>query len=263
MKLAGWGVIKELIEMSDVVLELVDIRDPLVTRSPKLESLVRSSSKQLIIVLNKADLVPRSVAEAWRKYFTTQGMNSVYISARERLGSRVLRNEIKRIAIKTPVVVLITGLPKVGKSTLINTLKGRHSASTSPLPGSPGYTTKAQLYRVGGNMYLIDTPGLIPPEGDDVDLVIRAKPIDEINNVIAVAVRLINKVIQYNRNAFKEAYGIDVLDPEAILRAVALKRGWTAKGSGEALITEAAKAIIRDYLEGKIVYYYLPPAPRG
>lgn len=263
MKLAGWGVIKELVGMSDVVLELVDIRDPLATRSPKLESLVRSSSKQLIIVLNKADLVPRSVAEAWKKYFIMQGMNSVYISARERLGSRVLRNEIKRVVIKTPIVVLITGLPKVGKSTLINTLKGRHSASTSSLPGSPGYTTKAQLYKVGSNMYLIDTPGLIPPEGDDIDLIIRAKPIDEINNIIAVAVRLINKVLQYNRSAFKEAYGVNVLDPEAILKTIALKRGWIAKGSGEALIAEAAKAVIRDYLEGKIIYYYLPPIPRG
>lgn len=259
MRLANWKLIKELVELSDVVLEVVDIRDPILTRSPKLESTVSRLSKHLIIVLNKSDLVPRSVSEAWKEYFEMQDLNAIYISARERLGSRVLRKTIRRVTSKKPVVLLVAGLPKVGKSTLINTLKGRHSASTSSLPGSPGYTTRAQLYRIGGGMYLIDTPGLIPPESNDVEVVIRAKPIEELDNIIDCAIKLIRKVLQHNRLAFKEAYGIDGLEPQTILETIARSRGWISKEDAEPLINEAAKAVIRDYLEGKITYYYYPP----
>jgi len=141
---------------------------------------------------------------------------------------------------------------------LINTLKGRHSASTSTTPGSPGYTKKSRLYRISGGIYLIDTPGLVPPEGDDVELVIRAKPLDEIENVVNVATRLISKILKYNKTAFKDAYGITDVDPYKILEVLALKRGWISKRDREPLIHEAAKTVVRDYLDGKIVFYYTP-----
>jgi ribosome biogenesis GTPase A len=259
VKLASWNLIRELVLTSDVVLEVVDVRDPINTRSTKLEGIVSELNKSLILVINKSDLVPRDVAESWKRYFNVLGLNTVYISARDRLGTRVLRSEINKLKTgKKPLVIAVVGYPKVGKSTLINTLKGRHSASTSTTPGSPGYTKKSRLYRISGNIYLIDTPGLVPPEGDDVELVIRARPIDEIENVVNVAIKLINKVLKYNRTAFTDAYGITDVDPYRILEVLALKRGWISKKEREPLIHEAAKTVIRDYLDGKIVFYYTP-----
>ncbi|MCS7108638.1 MAG: GTPase RsgA [Sulfolobales archaeon] len=257
MRLAGWGLIKELITASDVVLEVIDVRDPINTRNTKVESLVLKLGKHLILVLNKSDLVPREVAESWKEYFKSLGIKSIYISARDRLGTKVLREELSKLS-KRPLIISVIGLPKVGKSTLINTLKGRHSASTSSLPGSPGYTAKSQLYRIGKGIYLIDTPGLIPPRGGDVESIIRSNEVDKLRNVTSVAVELIKKILKFNRNAFMDAYGINEADPYRILEALANKRGWVAKKDREPLLHEAAKAVIRDYFDGKLSYYFTP-----
>ncbi len=260
MRLASWRLVSELADRADVVLELLDSRNPMETRCLKAEKIVRSKGKPLIIVLNKADLIPRSVAEAWKKYFEKkEGIRCVYISARERLGTRVLRRVIREVTEgKKPVVVAIIGIPKVGKSTLINTLKGRHSATTSPYPGTPGYTRKAQLYRIGKDTYLIDTPGVLPAEGTGMEAVIRMNPVDEIKDVVQVAVKLIEKIRGVNPRAFEEAYGIREESAEGILRKLALMRGWIYRKDREPIITEAAKTIIRDYLEGKLSYYVTP-----
>ncbi len=260
MKLASWRLIHELLDMCDVALEIVDIRDPLATRSRKLEAVARRKSIPIIIVLNKADLVPLRVSEAWKKYFETQErIKAVYISARERLGTRILRKTIREVAEgKTPITVGVFGIPKVGKSTLINSLKGKHSASTSPYPGTPGYTRKSQLFRIGGNIYLIDTPGLVPPDSGDIESVIRSRPIDKLENPVAVALELIKKVLKYNPYAFLQAYGIESRDPNEIIAELARKRGWVYKKDGEPILHEAAKAIIRDYLDGKIIFYVTP-----
>jgi len=262
LRLASWRLVEELLDMADVALELVDIRDPLATRSHKLESLASRKNVPLILVLNKSDLVPRRVAEAWKRYFEErEGIKCVYIAAKERKGTRVLRKTIREIAKKKPITVAVFGIPKVGKSTLINILKGKHSAKTSPYPGTPGYTIRAQLYRIGSSMYLIDTPGIIPPDADDVESIIRSKAIDEINNPVEVAIKLISKIVKHNPKAFLQAYGIDSKNPDEILRYIAIKRGWLYKKDREPVIHEAAKALIRDYLDGKIPFYVKPPQP--
>ena len=262
MRLASWRLVKELLDLADVALELVDIRDPLATRSPRLESLIRKRGIPFILVLNKSDLVPRSIAEGWKEYFELrEGVRTVYIAARDRKGTRVLRRTIKEVTGKSPITVAIFGIPKVGKSTLINILRGRHSARTSPYPGTPGYTTRAQLYKIGGNIYLIDTPGIVPPESNDVESLIRSKAIDELENPVEVAIKLINKIVKHNPKAFLQVYDIDSTDPNEILRAIAIKRGWLYKKDREPILQEAAKALIRDYLDGKIPFYIKPPQP--
>lgn len=262
MRFASWRLVRELIDLSDVVLELTDSRDPLNTRSVKLERIATKAGKPLIVVINKADLVPRPVCEEWKSFFKTRlGYEAVYISAQNRLGTMVLRQAIKKAVTessgkKEGVVASIFGLPKVGKSTLVNVLKGRHSTPTSPYPGSPGYTFKARLFNIGGGVYLVDTPGILPPEGGDVEAAIRSKPVDELPNPEKVAMDLINKVLRFNSRAFLNAYGIESGNPTEIIVGVAKLRGWIRRGEPDTY--EASKAIIRDYLDGRIVYYYSP-----
>lgn len=258
MILASWRTLAWIIRRADVVLEVVDARDPMSTRSRRLERMVSALGKKLIIVINKADLVPRDVAEKWKRLLVDRGYNAVYMAARDHKGTRVLRREIRRVADASPIVVAVTGFPKTGKSTIINALKGRHSASTSPIPGSPGYTTHAQLYRIGQNMYMIDTPGVIPVEGGRLEAVIRGRPPEQLRDPVRPAVMLLERALRYNPLAVKEAYGIDEKDPYKILELIALKRGWRYKSDGEPLIEEAARAVIRDYHEGKLLFY-VPP----
>ncbi len=258
MILASWRTITWLVRRADVVLEVVDARDPMGTRSRRLERIVEALGRKLIIVINKADLIPREVAEKWKKIFEDMGYTAVYMAAREHMGTRRLRVAIKKAVETRPIIVAVTGYPKTGKSTVINALKGKHSASTSPIPGSPGYTTHVQLYRIGRSMYMLDSPGVIPVEGDRLEAVIRGKPPEQLRDPINPAIELLRRALRYNPRAVIDAYGIRETDPLRILEAIAVKRGWRYKTTGEPNIEEAARQVIRDYHEAKL-NFYIPP----
>lgn len=258
VQLASWKTIAWIIRRADIILEVVDARDPISTRSRKLERLVAALNKKLIIVLNKSDLVPRHVAEKWKRILNNRGYRAVYVAARDHKGTRVLRRTINELREADPTIVAVVGFPKTGKSTIINALKGRHSASTSPIPGSPGYTRRAQLYRIGQKLYMLDTPGIIPVEGGPLEAIIRGYAPEELRDPIKPAIMLIERALKYNPYAIKEAYGIDERDPYKILELIAIKRGWFYKKDKEPLVEEAARTVIRDYHEGKL-RFYVPP----
>ncbi|MET1160457.1 MAG: GTPase [Thermoprotei archaeon] len=256
--MAGWGQIRRIVSQADIILEVLDARDPLSTMSRKLEKIVNELGRDLILVLNKADLVPRSIVEEWVRLFRDRGYHAVYMAASKHMGTRVLRKKIKEVAASLPVVVAVVGFPKTGKSSIINALKGKHSASTSPIPGSPGYTKHAQLYRIDSNILMIDTPGVIPVEGSMLERIIRGMNPDQLEDPVNPAIELIKKIMRHNPTAFIQAYGISEEDPLKILEHIAIKRGWFYKKTHEPLIEEAARTVIRDFHRGKIPYY-VPP----
>lgn len=256
--LASWSQIDELVSRSDVVLLVLDARDPLSTFSRKLVKIVERHRKKLLLVLNKCDLVPRKVAEEWKKHFEERGYPTVYIAATKHRGTLKLRNTIKHIAPALPTVVAVVGYPKVGKSSVINALKGKHSASTSPYPGSPGYTKHFQIYRVDDDISIIDSPGILPVEGDPLERVLRGYPPEKLKDPVNPAIMLVDRVLRFNPSAFLHTYGIESKNPLEILEQLAIRRGWFYKTTKEPLVEEAAKAVIRDYHDGKIVYYVRP-----
>ncbi len=258
MELASWRLLARTIKNADVVLEVVDIRDPIHTRSRRLEKMAEALDKDLIIVLNKSDLVPRLVAEKWQRIIEGQGFDVLLVSARHRLGTRRLRGFIKHVARVKPFSVAIVGYPKTGKSSIINALRGRKGASTSPIPGSHGYTKALQLLKIEPGFYMIDTPGVIPVEGGWPEAVIRGRSPEELSDPVPPAMALIERILRYNPRAFQDAYGIESRDSLEILEALARKRGWYYKTTREPLIEEAARTIIRDYHKARI-RFYVPP----
>ncbi|WFO75452.1 50S ribosome-binding GTPase [Desulfurococcaceae archaeon MEX13E-LK6-19] len=256
--LASWHDLKLVVSRADVVLEVLDARDPMSTRSKRLEQMVENMGRELILVLNKSDLVPREIVEAWTRLLRDRGYRAVYIAARDHKGTRVLRRTIKEVAPAFPVIVAVTGYPKTGKSTIINALKGKHSASTSPIPGSPGYTRHVQLYRIDSKILMIDTPGVIPVEGGPLERIIRGMSPEQLDDPVKPAMMLIEKILKHNPYAIRSAYGIAETDPLKILEKIAIKRGWFYKKTKEPLIEEAARTIIRDYHRGKIPFYVKP-----
>jgi nuclear GTP-binding protein len=71
-------IFKQVVDSADVILYVLDARDPEGTRSKEVERQVISAdggNKRLILILNKIDLVPSSVLKAWlthlRRYFPT------------------------------------------------------------------------------------------------------------------------------------------------------------------------------------------------
>ncbi len=257
MKLASWREISSAMDKTNLIMEITDARDPWTTRSKKLEEIARRRGKKLILIINKSDLVPRQVLNQWIDLFEREGIKATYVSARERLGTLKLRKFIKREAPQLPAKVLIAGFPKVGKSSIINVLKGRSSASTSPVPGNPGYTRHFQLYRIDRNLYILDSPGIIPVEGGPLEMALRGYPPENLRDPIGVAIALLQRAMNSNPKLIKRVYGVDKGDPIKILEQIALRRGWKFK-DGEPNLSEAARQIIRDYHRYKLVFYVTP-----
>lgn len=149
----------KIIRDADVLLEVLDARFPDLTRLPDYERLIKRLGKPLILVLNKADLVPKEWAEDWKRILQKKGYPVVFVSSKKRWGTRILRRTIKDVAPKFPVTVGVFGYANVGKSSLINILKGKTAAQAAPIPG---WTKGEQLVKISRKIYLMDTPGVIP-----------------------------------------------------------------------------------------------------
>ncbi len=251
-----WAIVRRVIKGADVVLEVLDVRDPLGTRSRALELMASRMGKPVVVVLNKSDLVPREVAEKWVKYFRRRGMRAVYISAAKRMGTRFLWKAIRDAADrgKEVVVVAVTGMPNVGKSTIINVLRGRHGAGTSPIPG---FTKHATRMRAATWLRVIDTPGVIP-RGSREDLALRGalRP-EALEDPVVAAARLIGEIMGEAPSILEEKYGVRADDPYLFLEALAKRRGLLGKG-GVARVDEAARIVLRDWQAGRLVFYRRP-----
>ncbi|NPA47296.1 MAG: GTPase RsgA, partial [Thermococci archaeon] len=193
----AWAMVKNVIEEADIVIEVIDARDPEGTRNRKIENIVKQQGKDMIIAMNKADLVP----DSWiSEYKRRSDVPVVPISARNRKGTGILRREIKRMARrvlreqeKERVKIALIGYPNVGKSTIINTLKGKRAVGTAPIPG---YTRGKQLIRLSKRLWLLDSPGVVPIDDFD-ELVIKGGfPADKIEEPVKPALKLISRILE-------------------------------------------------------------------
>ncbi len=182
-------VLREVLSRSNLILEVVDARFPDLTRVKMVERYAERTGKPLIIVLNKADLIPKEYAESWKKILS-KDFPTVFVSTKERWGTRILRNTIKERRTHKPTYVGVVGYPNVGKSSLINVLVGRHVSGVSP---RPGFTRGKQLVRLSRDVFLIDTPGVVENRDETFLLLVGGKdPSSSKNPELAAHILLTN-----------------------------------------------------------------------
>lgn len=181
---------KQVVEQADVVLYVLDARDPEGTRSREVERSIMaaaSGGKRLILVLNKVDLVPAKVLRDWlvylRRFFPTLPLRASGAASGARTfnhgdltvqsTSATLFRALKSFAatrqLKRAVSVGVIGYPNVGKSSVINALLSRMSGKAGgssracPAGAEAGVTTSIRTVKIDSKLTLLDSPGVVFP----------------------------------------------------------------------------------------------------
>ncbi|CAL1361611.1 unnamed protein product [Linum trigynum] len=278
----------KVIEVSDVILEVLDARDPLGTRCIDMEKMVMKSGpeKHLVLLLNKIDLVPREAAEKWLKYLreelpavafkcSTQEQRSNLgwkksssktakpsnlLQTSDCLGAdtliKLLKNYSRSHDIKKSITVGIIGLPNVGKSSLINSLKRSHVANVG---ATPGLTRSLQEVQLDKNVKLVDCPGVVmlKSQEDDASIALRnCKRIEKLDDPISPVKEIIKRCPERLLVTLYKIPSFDSVDD--FLQNLATVRGRLKKG-GIVDVEAAARIVLHDWNTGKIPYYTMPP----
>ena len=256
-------MMEEDIKLVDLVIEIVDARIPLSSRNPDIDKLAKNKAR--IVLLNKSDLADDTVTDEWITYFKDKGFYCLKLNSRLNVSNRAVNNLItvacsakierdRARGIKNrSIKAMIVGIPNVGKSTFINSFTGRKSAKTG---NKPGVTKGKQLIRLGKDIELLDTPGILWPKFDDKEVGLRLAFIgsinDEILSITDLAYELI-KFLQLNYcQSLVDRYNINEdADSVHILEQIAEKRACIKKG-GELDIDKAAAQLLDDFRAGKL-----------
>lgn len=248
------SIAKKILKNANIVLEVIDGRIPFETRNKVIEDLAKEWKKDLIVVINKTDLVPEEFLNEVKREIEKE-FPVVLFSAHKNKGIKELLNKIKELSKgKNLVKIGVLGYPNVGKSSVINTLKRKKVATTSP---KPGMTRGEKLIKLFNNVFLIDTPGIITLEFQE-DLALKGSWIPEkLEQPVDVAIKLIEKIVENKKEALENAYKIKIedTDPVGILEKIGEKLNYKIKG-GEIDYDRTAKKILWDWIKGNIKAYW-------
>lgn len=78
-----WRQLWLVVEKSQILIQIVDGRNPLFFRSPDLENYIKevNKEKEIILLVNKADLLTQEIRRHWAEYFKENGIKYIFFSA--------------------------------------------------------------------------------------------------------------------------------------------------------------------------------------
>lgn len=262
--------IQDKLKLIDLAIELLDARIPLSSRNPMIDEILQG--KPRLVLLNKSDLADPEATRQWVDYFASAGLQALPIDAvggnpvkeimnrsRELMADKIaaqVRKGIKPRAIRA----LIVGIPNVGKSTLINRMAGRKIALTGD---KPGVTKGQQWIKVGTEMELLDTPGILWPKFEDQQVGMRLAATGAIKEEILhpeeIALFAMRYLVSHYEGSLRERFGltdfpVDAGDTDAVvalMEAIGKKRGALLSG-GRVDLEKASLAILRELRAGKL-----------
>jgi nuclear GTP-binding protein len=284
--------LKHIFENADVILEILDARDPMGCRCLNLEKqfLTEHPDKKIILVINKIDLVPLEIAKEWKDILSREfptvlfksnlqeqssnlSTNKLFaksiderkelaeelISSAKSVGAEKLLEIVKNYSRTdtgkvSAITVGVIGYPNVGKSSVINSLTKRRVVGVSSMPG---FTKTIQEVEVDSKVTLIDCPGVVLSSEDEITLLLRntikAENVQDLERAVAEIMRKVKK------DQLLKLYKIsDYTQPKEFIIKVAEKKGKIKKG-GVLHMEETMRMIIQDWNLGKIRYYVPPP----
>lgn len=278
---------RKVIEAADVILQVLDARDPIGTRCQQVEQAVidAGSSKKLVLVLNKADLVPKENLTAWLKYLRNE-LPAIAFKASTQVQSKrlghvrskflksttpeiktsmclgadtlmtLLGNYSRNKGLKTAIRVGVVGLPNVGKSSIINSLKRSRSCNVGAVPG---VTKTMQEVALDSKIMLIDSPGIVMATGDASDTTVALRNALRIDTIES-AIQPVEVVLQRTgKDYMMIQYGLSNFETTQEFLCILAKRCGKMKKGAIPDVLAAAKKILHDWNIGRIKYFTCPP----
>ncbi|KAG2764615.1 hypothetical protein JG687_00011077 [Phytophthora cactorum] len=282
--------LRKVVDKADVILEVLDARDPMGCRTLDMEDAIGNRhGKKLVLVLNKVDLVPPHVLQPWLKYLrgfyptvafkaSTQNQSKHLsanfgradkaageaVSGSKAVGTdalmQLLKNYCRSHGVKTAITVGVIGYPNVGKSSVINSLKRSKAASVS---STAGHTKVMQEVHIDSKIKLLDCPGIVFDHSDSSALLLRncintesmADPVGAVQVLLtrcqpAQLAELYQLPVDTVSKCFQDAVQFLVL--------VAQSKGKLGKG-GIPDRQAAARIVLQDWNRGKLPYFTPPP----
>ncbi|XP_014022218.1 guanine nucleotide-binding protein-like 3 [Salmo salar] len=280
--------LNKVIDASDVIVEILDARDPLGCRCPQLEEAVlkREGNKKLLFLLNKIDLVPKENVEKWLQCLQLE-FPVVAFKASTQLQDKTVQEKKARFATLNGVVdqtkgvacygsssllqllgdyanatgregslkVGLVGFPNVGKSSLINSLKGLRACNAGV---QRGITRCFQDVHISKNVKMIDSPGIVAAQSNPkAAMALRSLQVEDKQETVLEAVRTLLK--QCNKQQVMLQYNVpDFRNSLEFLSFFAKKRGFLQKG-GVPNTELAASTFLNDWTGAKLSYHCKAP----
>ncbi|KAJ0044883.1 hypothetical protein Pint_04487 [Pistacia integerrima] len=281
-----WGELYKVIDSSDVVVQVLDARDPQGTRCYHLERHLKEhcKHKHMILLLNKCDLIPAWATKGWLRVLSKEYPSlAFHASINKSFGKGSLLSVLRQFARlksdKQAISVGFVGYPNVGKSSVINTLRTKNVTvlfsslasdvlvfvvveialhSVCKVAPIPGETKVWQYITLTKRIFLIDCPGVVYQSKDtETDIVLKG--VVRVTNLEDAAEHIGEVLKRVKKEHLKRAYKIaDWKDENDFLLQLCKSTGKLLKG-GEPDVMTAAKMILHDWQRGKIPFFVPPP----
>ena len=255
--------ITERVKEIDVVIEMLDARLPGSSANPLLAELI--AGRPTLKVINKQDMADPVRTALWLDHYNAQPLTrAIPLDASDTAPARAIIAACHGLAplrggMVKPMRVLICGIPNVGKSTLINTLKGRRAAKTGD---EAGVTRTEARIALADDFYLYDTPGMLWPRivvpESGFNLAASGAVGRNAYDDQEVALELLDKLKQAYAQELEARYKLGLSESdiasakdEDLLEAIGRKRGALAPG-GRIDAQKAAELVIADFRSNAI-----------
>jgi ribosome biogenesis GTPase A len=251
--------VTEKLKLVDIIFELVDARIPYSSRNPMIDEIIQH--KPRLVLLNKADMADKAVTKEWIAFFAKQGIRALAINSQAGEGMKeivqasheILKEKFDRLkakGVKNPRAIraMIVGIPNAGKSTLINRLAKRNLAKTG---NTPGVTKAQQWIKVGKELELLDTPGILWPKFEDQEvgkkLAVTGAIKDTLLNLQDLVIYSLQFLEQHYPERLKERFKLDSV-PENVVEMfdhIGVLRGCLGSG-GVVDYDKVSELVIRE-----------------
>ncbi len=242
----------------DLVIELLDARLPASSQNPAIVTL--RDNKPCIKILSKSDLANPEITSRWQAHFEQDASVKTLQTTLDLNGmpQRIIRLcqalVPSRVKANLNMLVMVAGIPNVGKSTLINALAGRKIAKTG---NEPAITKGQQRIKLGQGIMLLDTPGILWPkienENSGYRLAASGAIKDTAMGIEDVAFYLADYLIKRYPAALRDRYDLtSVPDTELeLLELLGARRGCLSAG-GRVDLEKASAILVNEFRAGML-----------